>query len=377
MSSNYPLAPGNKWAITGVAGFIGSHLLEELLGRDQEVTGLDNLTTGRTTNLDDVRSRVTPAQWSRFRFIRGDITNPATVSESLRGATRVLHQAAIASVPASIEDPATTHHVNVTGFLNILESARKSGVERVVYASSSAVYGDCIELPSREDRIGQPLSPYALSKRMDEEYAALFERCYGLRSVGLRYFNVFGPRQDPKGAYAAVIPNWIQALLDGRDLQVHGDGETSRDFCPVQTVVEANLRAATASIDPQAPRVFNIGLGRATSLNQLAATLRAGASRQRPGAAPTKVVHGPVRPGDIRHSWADTDAARKYLGFEPGTSLEALLDATLRWYATGTIGPSTDPFRTPKRLARVGPMNPEGVPSISPGLGRASGPTLG
>ncbi len=337
--STYHFPPAHRWAITGVAGFIGSHLLEELLGRDQEVTGLDNLTTGRTANLDDVRSRVTPAQWSRFRFIRGDITDPATVSEALQGATRVLHQAAIASVPASIEDPATTHHVNVTGFLNILEAARKSGVQRVVYASSSAVYGDCTELPSREDRIGQPLSPYALSKRMDEEYAALFERCYGLVSVGLRYFNVLGPRQDPKGAYAAVIPNWIQALIDGRDIRIHGDGETSRDFCPVETVVEANLRAATAPLPEGSPRVFNIGLGKATSLNQLAAMLQSAANPRSQGSVPSKVIHGPFRVGDIRHSCADISLAERWLALQPQLSLEASLNATCSFMECGGSTP--------------------------------------
>lgn len=318
-----------RWVITGVAGFIGSHLLEALLGQNRSVVGVDDFTTGRESNLEAVRDRVSPAQWAGFRFLRGDVADPRVLDQALSGAEAVLHQAALVSVPASIVDPVGTHRVNVTGFLELLEAVRRAGVRRVVYASSSAVYGDRSELPSREDRIGQPLSPYALSKRMNEDYAALYERCHGLLSVGLRYFNVFGPRQDPRGAYAAVIPQWIQALSEGRDLHIHGDGETTRDFCPVRQVVEANLRAATTELPPESPRVFNIGLGRATSLNELAARLEALMSARFPAAQRSRRVHGPYRPGDVRHSRADVSLAHRWLGLEPVDAFAAELERTV------------------------------------------------
>jgi UDP-N-acetylglucosamine 4-epimerase len=322
-----------RWGITGVGGFIGSHVLQTLLHQNCNVVGIDDFTTGHEANLEAVRAGVSEAQWAGFHLVRGDVSDPRLLDQFLRGVHVVLHLAALVSVPASILNPTGTHRVNVTGFLELLEAARRCGVRRLVYASSSAVYGDMTELPSREDRIGQPLSPYALSKRINEQYAALYERCYGLVSVGLRYFNVFGPRQDPRGAYAAVIPQWIQALSEGRDLIIHGDGETTRDFCPVSQVVEANLRAATVELPSQAPRVYNIGLGRATSLKDLAAQLQKLVSRRLPMTQPSSCVHGPPRPGDVRHSRADVSLARRWLGLEPGDILPAELERTVDYFA--------------------------------------------
>ncbi|MGE3309528.1 MAG: NAD-dependent epimerase/dehydratase family protein [Limisphaerales bacterium] len=323
-----------RWLVTGVAGFIGSHLLEALLRNEQQVVGLDNLSTGHRRNLDAVRNLVSAEQWGRFDFREGDITRPDDVRAAVQGCDRILHQAALGSVPLSLEQPVTTHASNITGFLHVLEAARAAGVGRVVYASSSAVYGDCTERPAREDRIGAPLSPYALSKWVDEAYAALFERCYGLRSVGLRYFNVCGPRQDPNGAYAAVIPRWIDALTYGRPVEIHGDGATTRDFCPVENVVEANLRAALVELPEQSPRVFNVGLGAETSLNDLHAILQrriAASPGTRPAAAGAP-RHGPERPGDVRFSRADISMARRWLGFEGRHSLEDSLAATVHWF---------------------------------------------
>lgn len=323
-----------RWLVTGAAGFIGSHLLQTLLRHDQEVVGLDNLSTGHRRNLEDVRTRVTSEQWARFEFREGDITRPGDVAAAIRGCRYVLHQAALGSVPLSLEQPVTTHASNVTGFVHLLDAARSAGVRRVVYASSSAVYGDCNELPAREDRIGAPLSPYALSKWMDEKYAAIFERCYGLLSVGLRYFNVCGPRQDPAGAYAAVIPKWIDALVKGQAVDIHGDGGTTRDFCPVENVVEANLRAALIELPKEAPRVFNVGLGAETSLNELYRRLHQAIAQPASGGGPASPRYGPERPGDVRYSRADVSQVRRWLGFEGRRSLEDSLVETVRWFRT-------------------------------------------
>jgi UDP-N-acetylglucosamine 4-epimerase len=323
-----------RWLLTGVAGFIGSHLLEYLLRHGQEVVGLDNLSTGHRANLDDVRSRLSEGDWKRFQFVEGDITREQDVARAMEGVELVLHQAALGSVPKSIEDPLSTHASNVTGFVHILNHARLAGVKRVVYASSSAVYGDAEDLPAREDRIGRPLSPYAVSKRMNEQYAEVFERCYGLVSVGLRYFNVFGPRQDPQGAYAAVIPRWIAALLKHREVEIYGDGETSRDFCHVDNIVHANVLAATADLPSSGPRVFNVGLGRATSLNELFQSLRAEAARLDPSVAKTEAARRPFREGDIRHSCADAGRIRDVLGFAPVKEVAQGLAETVRWFAS-------------------------------------------
>jgi UDP-N-acetylglucosamine 4-epimerase len=325
----------HRWFVTGVAGFIGSHLLEGLLRKDHCVTGVDNFSAGHRANLDDVRRRVSAEQWARFDMLTADITEPGQFTDRVRGADFVLHHAALGSVPRSIEEPIATHATNVTGFLNVLLAARDAGVRRVVYASSSAVYGDCAELPAVEDRIGRPLSPYAASKAMNEEYAAVFERCYGITSIGLRYFNVFGPRQDPDGAYAAVIPRWIDALLKDRPPEIYGDGETSRDFCHVDNVVEANLIAATAPLNDKAPRVYNVGLGRATSLNELFDLLRRETARFHRPAGDAKARYLDFRTGDVRQSRADIGRIQRELGFRALKEVEAGLSETVEWFARG------------------------------------------
>jgi UDP-N-acetylglucosamine 4-epimerase len=324
---------GAKWCVTGVAGFIGSHLLEALLQQDASVVGLDNLSTGRYINLEEVQSHVTRAQWGRFQFVQCDIRQRGGWMSALEGCQWVLHQAAIGSVPRSLENPTETHEVNVTGFLNLMLAAREAQVARVVFASSSAVYGDCVENPALEERIGAPLSPYALSKRINEDYAAVLRRCYGFQAIGLRYFNVFGPRQDPAGAYAAVIPRWIEAMLEGREVRINGDGHTSRDFCPVQTVVQANLAAAGAALPEDAPTVFNIGLGVATPLNRLFEFLRHEASMLQPEVARVTPVHDSFRPGDVRHSCANIERAVRWLGLKAGADFSAELRETVRWFA--------------------------------------------
>ncbi|MEK9719975.1 MAG: SDR family oxidoreductase [Quisquiliibacterium sp.] len=318
------------WLITGVAGFIGSNLLEALLKLDQTVVGLDNFATGHQRNLDEVRKLVSDAQWARFRFIKGDICQLADCHAACAGVDHVLHQAALGSVPRSLQDPVGTNAVNVTGFLNMLVAARDAGVKSFTYAGSSSTYGDHPALPKVEPHIGQPLSPYAVTKLVNEQYAQVFARSYGFRSIGLRYFNVFGPRQDPEGAYAAVIPKWVAAMIRGDEVVVHGDGSTSRDFCYVGNVVQANLRAALAD-DAARDQVYNIAVGERTDLNELFATLRDalathGVHYQR---AP---VHGEFRAGDVRHSQADVSKACQRLGYEPEVRLEQGVALAMPWY---------------------------------------------
>jgi UDP-N-acetylglucosamine 4-epimerase len=262
------------WLVTGVAGFIGSNLLEHLLRLNQRVIGLDNFSTGHQANLDEVEALVTPGQWAKFQFMRGDLRNQELCQEACRGVDYVLHQAALGSVPRSIADPITTNAVNITGFLNILSSARDSGCKSFTYAASSSTYGDHPALPKVEGLIGKPLSPYAVTKYVNELYAEVFSRCYGFKSIGLRYFNVFGPRQDPEGAYAAVIPKWSAALLAHEPIFINGDGETSRDFCFIDNVVQANILAATSSHVDARNQVYNIAIGARTTLNQLLMHLR-------------------------------------------------------------------------------------------------------
>lgn len=319
------------WVVTGAAGFIGSHLLETLLRLGQRVVGLDNLSTGFRRNLEEVVSSV-PHERGAFRLVEGDIRDPGVCMAACAGADYVLHQAAIASVPRSMEDPAETMRVNVEGMLNVVLAARAHGVRRMVYASSSAVYGSSTALPAREEVVGAALSPYALSKWMDEEVAALHARMDGMELAGLRYFNVFGPRQDPGSAYAAVIPNWTAALLAGERCTVNGDGETTRDFVHVGDVVQANLLAAAGSALPSPARVYNVGAGRRTSLNQLWETLAA-AARELQGDDTPPPVHGPAREGDVRHSQADIGRIRDELGYAPLPDLGAALHETVAWYA--------------------------------------------
>lgn len=312
-----------KWLITGVAGFIGSHLLEKLLGLDQRVVGLDNLATGSRRNLEEVAARVTPSQWRRFRFIRGDIGDLATCRRACRGVNYVLHQAGLGSVVRSLRDPLSSHHSNVTGFLNMLVASRDRRVKRLVYASSSSVYGDEPSLPKREDRIGAPLSPYAATKRVDELYAGVFSRCYGVETMGLRYFNVFGVRQDPNGPYAAVIPKWMTALSDGKQVEIYGDGQTSRDFCYVSNVVQANLLAAMVVNRRAVNQVYNIATGERTTLDQLFYGLRERLAASNASLGNRHPRYRGFRPGDIRHSLADIRKARRLLGYVPTHNLKS------------------------------------------------------
>lgn len=327
------------WLVTGAAGFIGSHLVEHLLRLDQRVVGLDDFSTGREENVREALALVSPEQAQRFRLHEGDIRTPEACARACEGVEVVLHQAALGSVPRSVKDPLRTHDVNVTGFLRVLLAARDAGVRRVVYASSSSVYGDHPDLPKVEDRLGRPLSPYAASKHADELYAHAFGRCYGLELVGLRYFNVFGPRQDPDGPYAAVMPQWFAALLAGREVAINGDGETSRDFCFVENVVQANLLAATTADRDALGRAFNVAYGERTTLNELFLLIRERVARVRPEAQVARPTHRDFRPGDVRHSLAAIEEARRLLGYAPTHSVRDGLDLTAPWYASAARGP--------------------------------------
>ena len=318
-------APSQTWLVTGAAGFIGSHLVEALLGAGQRVVGLDNFATGHRSNLD----LVTQGAGDRFRFVEGDIRDLDTVREAVRDADVVLHQAALGSVPRSLADPLATDSVNVHGFVTVAWAAKEAGIQRMVYASSSSVYGDHPALPKVESEIGQPLSPYAVSKRTNELYADTFSRHYGMQIVGLRYFNVFGPRQDPAGPYAAVIPKWFDALVDGDRCTINGDGETSRDFCYVANVVQANLRAA---LSPDARGVYNVAYGEQTTLNELHDAIRDLVATRTPEAARLTPVYADFRAGDIRHSLADVSRARHDLGYDPTHDVSAGLAAAADWY---------------------------------------------
>jgi UDP-N-acetylglucosamine/UDP-N-acetylgalactosamine 4-epimerase len=326
------------WLVTGVAGFIGSNLLETLLKLDQKVIGLDNFSTGHRGNLAQVKEKVTERQWSAFRFIEGDIRSLETCRRACRSAHFVLHQAALGSVPRSIENPIGAHDSNVTGFLNVLHAANGAGVSRMVYASSSATYGDHPALPKVEEEIGRPLSPYAATKYMNELYADVFARCYGFESVGLRYFNVFGPRQDPNGAYAAVIPKWIAGMMRHEPVFINGDGETARDFCYIDNIVQANLLAATAE-DPQAVnRVYNVALNDKTTLNELFEAIRALLEPRYPQLRGFKPIYKEFRSGDVRFSQADITKARERLGYEPRCDVKQGLAAAIDWYLANLGG---------------------------------------
>jgi len=320
------------WLVTGVAGFIGSNLLESLLGLDQHVSGLDNLATGHRANLDEVREAVTEERWSRFRFVEGDVASADVCRRALEGVDVILHQAALGSVPRSIEEPLASNSANVTGTLALLEEARRAGVKRFVYASSSSVYGDDETLPKREDRLGRPLSPYAATKAADELYAQVFSHLHAMETVGLRYFNVFGPRQDPEGAYAAVIPKWIAAMIRGDEVRIHGTGETSRDFCYVQNVVQANILSATTTRPEALHTAYNVAAGRRTTLLELFEMLRKGLASRHPHLVDARPAHGPFRAGDVLHSLADISKATERLGYEPTHSIEQGLEESLAWY---------------------------------------------
>jgi UDP-N-acetylglucosamine/UDP-N-acetylgalactosamine 4-epimerase len=322
-----------SWLVTGAAGFIGSNLVEALLMLGQEVVALDNFSTGHRHNLDDVRESVDEEAWKRLRFVEGDIRDLATCQEVCAGVDYVLHQAALGSVPRSLDNPIATNESNVTGVLNMLVAARDAEVERFVYAASSSTYGDSAELPKVEERIGSPLSPYAVSKYVNELYAQVFGRSYGMETVGLRYFNVFGRRQDPEGAYAAVIPKWVGNLLRGERCRINGDGETSRDFTYIENVVQANLLAATAPAEGVAGEIFNTACGDRTTLNQLYGWIHHGLQELRSELPALEPEYGPFRPGDVRHSLASIEKAERRLGYAPTHGVKEGLDAALAWYA--------------------------------------------
>ena len=338
-----------RWLVTGAAGFIGSNLVECLLGAGQHVVGLDNFATGHQRNIDELLAAVGPEAGERFRFIRDDIRDRAACDAAMAGIDIVLHQAALGSVPRSMADPLASHDANVTGFINLLDAARRAGASRFIYAASSSTYGDDPSLPKREEVIGQPLSPYAATKLINEIYAAVYANSFGFRATGLRYFNVFGPRQDPDGAYAAVIPKWTSAMLQDQEVVVNGDGETSRDFCFIANAVQANIRAALAP-DAAQGAVYNVAVGARTSLNQLFAMLKDGLGRHQ--------IHyqreprfADFRPGDVRHTEADISKARAAFGYRPTQDIAQGLEIALPWYLSffragdgqGTATPTTLP----------------------------------
>jgi UDP-N-acetylglucosamine 4-epimerase len=341
-----------RWLVTGAAGFIGSALVEELLGLGQQVRAIDNFATGHQRNLDDVLAGATNR--SLLTFEQRDIRSLDDCQAACAGVDVVLHQAALGSVPRSINNPLATHQANVDGFFNMLLAARDAGVDRFVYAASSSTYGDHPALPKQEDRIGKPLSPYAVTKYVNELYAEVFQRTYGLESIGLRYFNVFGRRQDPDGAYAAVIPLWVGSLLRGVPCRINGDGETSRDFCYVDNAVQANLLAALAP-EESTGAVYNVAFGQRTTLNDLFRGIRDLLAASEPAVADAQPEYVDFRAGDVRHSLADISRARERLGYEPQFSLVAGLREALPWYvdhlhaapvstgAAGTVSPGTSP----------------------------------
>ncbi|QJT07684.1 SDR family oxidoreductase [Oceanidesulfovibrio marinus] len=324
------------WCVTGVAGFIGSNLLETLLALGQNVVGIDNFATGHQRNLDEVHAIVGEERFARFTFYEADITDYESCRKVCANVDFVLHQAALGSVPRSLDNPLNTNSANITGFLNMLEAARREGCKRFVYACSSSTYGDSPTLPKVEDQIGEPLSPYAVTKYVDELYGRVFTRCYGMSTLGLRYFNVFGPRQDPEGAYAAVIPKWFDALMKGEPAYINGDGETSRDFSFVANVVRANLLAATTPDTDETTvsgSIMNIACGERTTLNELFALVREQVATIRPEAADQDAVHRDFRPGDVRHSLADITKIRSMLAYEAVEKLREGLTLATPWYA--------------------------------------------
>ncbi len=331
LQTRLPLEP-RTWLVTGVAGFIGSNLLEALLKLGQRVVGLDNFATGHQRNLDEVQTLVTPAQWASFNFIEGDIRELADCQKACAGVDYVLHQAALGSVPRSLEDPITINAANVTGFLNMLVAARDANVKSFTYAASSSTYGDHPGLPKVEDSIGKPLSPYAVTKYVNEIYADVFARCYGFKTIGLRYFNVFGPRQDPNGAYAAVIPKWIASLIKGEPVYINGDGETSRDFCFIANVVQVNLLAATTQNPEAVNQVYNVAVGERTTLNELYAQLHHNLLPVYPHLQGAEPVYRNFRSGDVRHSLADISKAATRLGYAPTQRIGQGLELAMPWY---------------------------------------------
>lgn len=329
-----PKAP-KTWLITGVAGFIGSNLLETLLKLDQKVVGLDNFATGHQHNLDEVQGEVSPEQWSRFSFIQGDIRQLADCQKACAGVDYVLHQAALGSVPRSLNDPIATNETNINGFLNMLVAARDAKVASFTYAASSSTYGDHPGLPKVEEVIGKPLSPYAVTKFVNELYADVFAKSYGFNTIGLRYFNVFGKRQDPEGAYAAVIPKWSAAMIKSEDVFINGDGETSRDFCFIENTVQANLLAATTEQPEAVNQVYNVALGDRISLNELFHVIKQ-ALAQNGTVYAGEPQYRDFRAGDVRHSQADVSKATDLLGYQPAHKITEGIEDAMPWYIENT-----------------------------------------
>ncbi|MCS6095036.1 NAD-dependent epimerase/dehydratase family protein [Shewanella baltica] len=324
------IASPKVWLITGVAGFIGSNLLEKLLLLNQKIIGLDNFSTGHQRNLDEVKSQVSDAQWLNFKFINGDIRNPSDCALAVQGVDYILHQAALGSVPRSIADPITTNATNITGFIHMLQAAKEANVKSFTYAASSSTYGDHPALPKLEDNIGNPLSPYAVTKYVNELYAGVYARTYGFKSIGLRYFNVFGKRQDPDGAYAAVIPKWTASLIIGDDVFINGDGETSRDFCFIENTVQMNILAATAP-DTAKDQVFNVAVGDRTTLNELYDAIQL-ALNENGLSVESRPIYRDFRAGDVRHSQADISKAKSILGYHPEFKIFEGISKAMPWY---------------------------------------------
>jgi UDP-N-acetylglucosamine 4-epimerase len=326
----------NRWLLTGVAGFIGSNILEELLRQNQIVVGIDNFSTGFRANLDSVKEAVGEKKWKNFTLYEMDIVEDEKLKNVTAGADFVLHQAALGSVPRSIKDPLNTHRSNVTGFLSVLDAARFNNVKKIVFASSSSVYGDNPNLPKQENSIGNPLSPYAGTKLIDEIYADIFSRTYQLPFIGLRYFNVFGKRQSPFGEYAAVIPKWINAAILGQEITIHGDGETSRDFCYIKNAVQANLLAAISKQDAD-NHFYNVAYGERNTLKTLHATIIKALDQQKIAVKKSSLTYGPFRSGDIRHSLADISKAREKIGYRPQFDLGSGIDQSISWYIKNAL----------------------------------------
>lgn len=319
------------WLVTGVAGFIGSNLLETLLRLNQKVVGLDNFATGHQHNLDEVQGLVTPEQWANFKFYEGDIRNLEDCKKACANVDYVLHQAALGSVPRSIADPIATNAANITGFLNMLVAARDAKVSSFTYAASSSTYGDHPALPKVEENIGNPLSPYAVTKYVNELYADVFARTYGFKAIGLRYFNVFGKRQDPNGAYAAVIPKWTAAMIAGDDVFINGDGETSRDFCFIENTVQANILSATTQNEEAKNQVYNVAVGDRTTLNDLFNAIKTALNEN--GVTYTKAsIYREFRAGDVRHSQASIEKIKNLLGYEPQFVISRGIESAMPWY---------------------------------------------
>ena len=319
------------WLVTGVAGFIGSNLLETLLKLNQKVVGLDNFATGHQHNLDEVQGLVSAEQWANFRFIEGDIRNIADCQNACTGVDYVLHEAALGSVPRSIADPILTNSANITGFLNMLVAARDAQVSSFTYAASSSTYGDHPALPKVEEHIGKPLSPYAVTKYVNELYADVFAKTYGFKAIGLRYFNVFGQRQDPNGAYAAVIPKWTASMIAGDDVFINGDGETSRDFCFIDNTVQANILAATTQDEAAKNQVYNVAVGDRTTLNELYRAIQV-ALAENQVSFERDPVYREFRAGDVRHSQASIAKIQQHLGYAPQFKIAEGIQLAMRWY---------------------------------------------